>query len=138
MLFRSDQLRLQVAARLDERTFARLLTRWPDQTAIASQPLASFRRACTAARALTRVGASDEQRIVIIVDEFTYLYELLRREHVAPADQAQLRDFMRQWKSLLESKTFSALVVGQDTMPYFLQAFPNEFSVMHKIGRAHV
>ncbi len=126
-----DQLRLQVAARLDERTFAKLLTRWPDQAAIGSQPLTSFRRACTAARALTGVGHSNEQRIVIIVDEFTYLYELLRRDHVATADQEQLRDFMRQWKSLLESKTFSALVVGQDTMPYFLQAFPNEFSVMH-------
>lgn len=125
-----DQLRVQVARRLDERTFERLLTRWPDQATISSQPLASFRRACTAARALTGVGTSD-QRIVIVVDEFTYLYELLRRDHVAPADQDQLRDFMRQWKSLLESKTFSALVVGQDTMPYFLQAFPNEFSVMH-------
>ena len=126
-----DQLRVQVASRLDSKTFANLLTRWPDQRAIVSQPLASFRRACAAARALIKAEDANEQRIVIIVDEFTYLYELLRRDHVATADQDQLRDFMRQWKSLLESKTFSALVVGQDTMPYFLQAFPNEFSVMH-------
>lgn len=127
-----DQLRQQVADALDEQTFSKLLTRWPDAASIASQPLASLRRALTASRALLKsAGREAPPRVVVIVDEFTYLFELLRRDNVAPADQDQLRDFMRQWKSLLEAKLFSALVVGQDTMPAFISAFPNEFSVMH-------
>ena len=39
--------------------------------------------------------------------------------------------FMRQWKSLLESRTFDAVLVGQDTMPRFKEAYPNEFGVTH-------
>ena len=127
-----DQLRERVASLLDERTFANLLTRWPEPSAIANQPLASFRKAVTAARALLRsAGQQEPPRVIIMVDEFTYLFELLRRTNVAESDQNQLRDFMRQWKSLIETKLFSALVVGQDTMPYFIETFPNEFSVMH-------
>src|SRR5215472_16000400 len=38
---------------------------------------------------------------------------------------------MRQWKSLLESRTFDAVLVGQDTMPRFKEAYPNEFGVTH-------
>lgn len=127
-----DQLREQVAGMLDQKTFANLLTRWPEAGAIANQPLASLRKAVTAARALLKsAGHEEPPRVVIMVDEFTYLYELLRRTNVAESDQNQLRDFMRQWKSLLEAKIFSALVVGQDTMPSFIETFPNEFSVMH-------
>jgi hypothetical protein len=127
-----DQLREQVGLALDADTFANLLTRWPESSSVAAQPLASLRKALTAARALLKAaGHGGDPRVVIIVDEFTYLFELLRRDHVAPADQDQLRDFMRQWKSLLEAKIFSAMIVGQDTMPGFIDAFPNEFSVMH-------
>jgi hypothetical protein len=38
---------------------------------------------------------------------------------------------MRQWKSLLESRTFDAVLIGQDTMPRFKEAYPNEFGVTH-------
>lgn len=126
-----DQLRENLATRLSSGTFANLLTRWPEPKEIAASPLASFRKAGNATRALLRRDGQSEPRIILIVDEFTYLYELLRRDHVAPADQHQLRDFMRQWKGWLEAKLFSALIVGQDTMPAFLNAFANEFSVMH-------
>ncbi len=44
---------------------------------------------------------------------------------------AGVREFMRQWKALLEGQYFSALVLGQDTMPAFMQRFPNEFSSMN-------
>lgn len=47
-----------------------------------------------------------------------------------PREYNELRDFMRQLKGLLETRIFSALLVGQDTMPRFLDAYPNEFSVM--------
>jgi hypothetical protein len=38
---------------------------------------------------------------------------------------------MRQWKSLLESRTFDAVLIGQDTMPRFKEEYPNEFGVTH-------
>ncbi|WP_370615695.1 AAA family ATPase [Mumia qirimensis] len=125
-----DQLRSQVGGLLSESVFARLLTRWPDSAAVAREPLNSFRKAIVATRALLRADGEAEPRLVIVVDEFTYLFEILRRSHVSPSEHDQLRDFMRQWKSLIEARLFSALVVGQDSMPYFIDAFPNEFSVM--------
>jgi cold shock CspA family protein len=70
------------------------------------------------ARGLSRQG----HRIVVAIDEFTYIYENVREG---------VETFMRGWKALLEARTFSALLVGQDTMPRFKQAFPNEFGVTH-------
>ena len=52
------------------------------------------------------------------------MYEYIREGLLTPA-------FMRQWKSLLESRTFDAVLVGQDTMPCFKEAYPNEFGVTH-------
>lgn len=126
-----DQYREQVGEQLSPQVFKNLLTRWPDSASIEREPLRSFRKARTAARALLKAEGLSEPRFAIVVDEFTYLFEVLRRSHVSPAEHDQLRDFMRHWKGLLEAKLFSALVVGQDTMPHFLRAFPNEFSVMH-------
>jgi hypothetical protein len=37
---------------------------------------------------------------------------------------------MRQWKALLELGLFSAVVVGQDFMPKFKKAFPNELGLL--------
>jgi hypothetical protein len=126
-----DQYREQVGEQLSPQVFKNLLTRWPDSTDVEREPLRSFRKARTAARALLKAQGLSEPRFAIVVDEFTYLFEVLRRSHVSPAEHDQLRDFMRHWKGLLEAKLLSALVVGQDTMPHFLRAFPNEFSVMH-------
>lgn len=126
-----DQYREQVGEQLSRQVFKNLLTRWPDSSTIEREPLRSFRKGSTAARALLKAEGQREPRFAIVVDEFTYLFEVLRRSHVSPAEHDQLRDFMRHWKGLLEAKLFSALVVGQDTMPHFLRAFPNEFSVMH-------
>lgn len=126
-----DQLREEVSRRISSRTFENLLTRWPDQRELSTSPLASFRKAVSATRALLRQDGLVEPRVILLVDEFTYLFELLRRDHVAESDQNQLRDFMRQWKGWLEARLFSALIVGQDTMPAFLDTFANEFSVMH-------
>ncbi|RYG85378.1 MAG: ATP-binding protein, partial [Alphaproteobacteria bacterium] len=49
-----DQLREQLASRLNSSTFASLLTRWPEQRDLAAGPLASFRKALSATRALLR------------------------------------------------------------------------------------
>ncbi|WP_457832746.1 hypothetical protein, partial [Staphylococcus aureus] len=62
---------------------------------------------------------------VVVVDEFTYIHEILRRRGVDPSEHNELKDFMRQLKGLLEARMFSALLIGQDTMPRFLESYPN-------------
>ena len=60
---------------------------------------------------------------IVSVDEFTSIF--------AQGNQVGVASFMRSWKALLEGHVFNALVIGQDTMPKFKQAYPNEFSVTH-------
>ena len=52
----------------------------------------------------------------VLIDEFTYLFEYMKESIIAPS-------FMRQWKALLELGLFSAVVVGQDSMPKFNRRF---------------
>lgn len=88
---------------------------WPDRSDVEASPLETIREVV---RSLTKQGI----RIILAIDEFTYIYE---------SSQADTEAFMRGWKALLEAKAFNALLVGQDTMPRFKQAFPNEFGVTH-------
>lgn len=99
-------------------------------TAIEKRPLRSFQRALEAARSLLRTAGKTGVPFVVVVDEFTYIHEVLRRRGINPGEHNELRDFMRQLKGLLEARFFSALLIGQDTMPRFLDSYPNEFSVM--------
>jgi hypothetical protein len=126
-----DAYRNQVGVQLGPKVAERLLRRFPDQNEVDKQPLRSLQKTVAASRALLKAEGLPEPRFAVVVDEFTYLFEILRRQHVPPAQSDELRDFMRQWKGFLEAKLFSALVVGQDSMPNFLRAFPNEFSIMH-------
>lgn len=125
-----DQFRVQIDRALPAQTSRLLLDRWPDTAAIESRPLRSFQRALEAARLLLRSTGSTGIAFVVVVDEFTYVHEILRRRGIDPSEHNELRDFMRQLKGLLESRLFSALLIGQDTMPKFLASYPNEFSVM--------
>lgn len=59
---------------------------------------------------------------IISIDEFTYIYSNARESAEA---------FMHAWKALLQDHVFNALIIGQDTMPQFKQAFPNDFCVSH-------
>ncbi len=61
-------------------------------------------------------------RLVLLLDEFTMLYSAIERNDLP-------RGFMKTWKAMLESKLFSSVVVGNDLMPAFLRAYPNEFQV---------
>lgn len=98
---------------------------WPSDRQVASSPIESFRRAVLAAtRLLQSIRSWREARPIFLIDEFTYVYEYIREGLLSPA-------FMRQWKSLLETGTFDAILVGQDTMPRFKNAYPNEFGVTH-------
>jgi len=98
---------------------------WPREIQVESSPIESFRRSVRASTRMleARKGWRDV-RPIFLVDEFTYVYEYIREGLLTPA-------FMRQWKSLLESRTFDAVLVGQDTMPRFKEAYPNEFGVTH-------
>lgn len=98
---------------------------WPSDRQVADSPIESFRRAV---RASTRLLESAKNwrkvRPIFLIDEFTYVYEYIREGLLSQA-------FMRQWKSLLETRTFDAVLVGQDTMPRFKNEYPNEFGVTH-------
>jgi AAA ATPase domain len=98
---------------------------WPNEDRIAARPLESFRRAFFAATTrLSRVRGWKNSRLVLLIDEFTYMYEYIVEGKVDAS-------FMRQWKALLETGLFSAVIVGQDSMSKFKLAFPNEFGVTH-------
>ncbi|OWA02708.1 cold-shock protein [Streptomyces sp. CS159] len=71
---------------------------------------------------MRRSEAYQNWRLVLLLDEFTVLYSAIERGTLP-------REFMKSWKAMLEGKMFSSVVVGNDLMPRFLKAFPNEFQV---------
>jgi hypothetical protein len=98
---------------------------WPREFQVDASPIESFRRSVLAATRLLQARKGwRNARLIFLIDEFTYVYEYIREGLLTPA-------FMRQWKSLLESRTFDAVLVGQDTMPRFKDEYPNEFGVTH-------
>ena len=52
---------------------------------------------------------------VVFIDEFTYLYQLIKEEKVG-------KDFMRRWIALVETPgiNLQAIVAAQDTLPHFM------------------
>jgi tetratricopeptide (TPR) repeat protein len=67
-----------------------------------------------------------EKKLLLLIDEFTYLYSATLRNNLDP-------EFMKTWKAMLEKGLFSAIVIGQDIMPKFKAKFPNEFGVFEDI-----
>ena len=53
--------------------------------------------------------------LVIFIDEFTYLYQLIKEKRVN-------EDFMRRWIALIETPgmNLQAIVAAQDTLPHFM------------------
>jgi tetratricopeptide (TPR) repeat protein len=76
-------------------------------------------------RAFARTEACQKARIVLLLDEFTYLYNEIMKGNLPDT-------FMKAWKALLERNYFSSVVVGQDVMPKFMAQFPNEFQVAQR------
>ncbi|MDE0460628.1 MAG: AAA family ATPase [Chromatiales bacterium] len=64
--------------------------------------------------------------IVLLIDEFTEIFKAIRNERIP-------REFMKAWKATIEKGYFSSVLVGQDIMPAFKAAFPNEFGVTEDI-----
>ena len=71
-------------------------------------------------RNTSRVDDWKKVRVVLLIDEFSYIYSQIVSGKVSG-------EFMKNWKALLQEDFFSAVLVGQDVMPKFKQIFPNEF-----------
>lgn len=98
------------------------LSWWPQPLDIQTRPLEAFRKAIKGLKKELEDCGWHLPRLVLLIDEFTYLYEYIAEDVLPPT-------FMRQWKSLLQMELFNAVIVGQDSMPKFKQAYPNEFGV---------
>ncbi|OHB70508.1 MAG: hypothetical protein A2W23_02845 [Planctomycetes bacterium RBG_16_43_13] len=98
------------------------LSWWPQPADVQTRPLEAFRIAIKGLKKNLEDCGWRLPRIVLLIDEFTYLYEYIAEGVLPPT-------FMRQWKSLLQMELFNAVIVGQDSMPKFKQAYPNEFGV---------
>ena len=71
-------------------------------------------------RQAARLKEWRNMRVVLLIDEFSYIYEQIVRGLIPES-------FMKSWKALLQENYFSVVLVGQDVMPKFKQRFPNEF-----------
>jgi hypothetical protein len=129
-----DKARVALLSQLEGADYANVSRLWPSDERIENRPLESLIGALTAGRAtLSRQPTWAGLRYVLLVDEFTYLFELVRNSPESDQAKGDVREFLRQWKALLETRAFTSVVVGQDTMPYFMASFPNEFSTMRPI-----
>lgn len=65
-----------------------------------------------------------DKKLVVMIDEFTYLFTAIKTNKVSDA-------IMKQWKAITQNEdaTFSSVLVGQDVFPMFKDEFPNEFGV---------
>lgn len=72
--------------------------------------------------AMRRHPAYDGARLMLLIDEFTYLYGEIKRGRIPDT-------FMKFWKALLQRRYFGSVLVGQDIMRQFIESFPNEFQV---------
>lgn len=97
---------------------------WPEPIEIQAKPLDVFRKTIRNVKTALEKAGWFSPHLILLIDEFTYLYEYIV-EGVLPST------FMRQWKALLQSEMFNAVLVGQDSMPKFKQAYPNEFGITY-------
>lgn len=65
----------------------------------------------------------EQDKIVLLIDEFTYLYYHILEKKISPS-------IMEFWKGLVESRIFSFVFAGQDSMPRFMDDYQNVFSSM--------
>lgn len=90
----------------------------PNTADVFRKYLKSFKRLCL------NTNGWENKKLVVLIDEFTYLYTAIRNGNVSET-------IMKQWKAINqnEESAFSAVLVGQDVFPMFKQSFPNEFGV---------
>lgn len=82
-----------------------------------------FKRACSVN------NLWKDKKLVIMIDEFTYLYTAIK---IGNEEGNKVSDaIMKQWKAITQNEdaSFSSVLVGQDVFPTFKDEFPNEFGV---------
>jgi len=90
----------------------------PNSAGIFRKYIRNFKQIC-----LTMPNWADK-KLVVMIDEFTYLYTAIKEGKVSDA-------IMKQWKAITQNEdaTFSSVLVGQDVFPLFKSEFPNEFGI---------
>ncbi len=90
----------------------------PNSADIFRKYLRNFKRTCQ------NTPNWQDKKLVVMIDEFTYLYTAIKEGKVSDA-------IMKQWKAITQNEdaTFSSVLVGQDVFPLFKSEFPNEFGV---------
>ncbi len=77
-------------------------------------------------RAAARAEDWRSARLVVVIDEFSYIYNHIMSGRIP-------EEFMQIWKAFLQRNLFNAVMVGQDVMPRFRQRFPNEFGTSQDV-----
>ena len=67
----------------------------------------------------------EDDRIILIIDEFTALYYEILEENISDS-------FIKKMKELSESGSVTFIVSGHDVMPKFWERYPNEFAIYKK------
>ena len=75
---------------------------------------------------LKEIFNKNNLNLLILIDEFTYLYKFIK---TGSFDY----DFLKFIKSLLQKNLFQLGVIGQNSMPIFVNEFPNELQVFKKV-----
>jgi hypothetical protein len=74
-------------------------------------------------RKMMRLEEWKNVRIVVLIDEFTYIYHLIVTKKLSI-------DFMINWKAILQENYFSVVLVAQDFYPKFKALDSNAFQTM--------
>lgn len=77
-------------------------------------------------RQMRRTDDKSRLYFVLLIDEFTDVFKQILKGGIAP-------EFMKAWKAVVEKRYFASVLVGQDIMPAFKAAFPNEFGVTEDV-----
>lgn len=67
-----------------------------------------------------------DKRIILLIDEFTYFYDMIARGYLDD-------NFMRFWKAFIQNTKICAVLTGQDFMEDFIDRFANEFGASDSI-----
>lgn len=90
----------------------------PNSADVFRRYIRNFKRSCQ------NIPNWQDKKLVVMIDEFTYLYTAIKEGKVSDA-------IMKQWKAITQNEdaTFSSVLVGQDVFPLFKSEFPNEFGI---------
>ncbi|MCI8513819.1 MAG: ATP-binding protein [Lachnospiraceae bacterium] len=71
-----------------------------------------------------RPGGRD-YNVVLLIDEFTHIFTWIQKKKLD-------EDFMKFWKAIINDYGIVGIVIGQDFMPTFVDAFPNPFGAIEQ------